>query len=114
MAKDADDRYQTMAEFEAELLPFDPEGESSNESIRIMPPVSGPRSALVASAKTAQRTSMNRGSRTAMGREARDVELSRPMITLLGRSEESEFSEGFSRSSVRSFEWRAGAAPTQT
>ncbi len=82
MAKNASDRYQDLKELERDLEPFDPSGEPSVPSSRALSSVTGVVSAQTFTGQSTQWTNP-RGSRAAIGREARDIEISRPMITLM-------------------------------
>jgi serine/threonine-protein kinase len=77
MAKNAKDRYPSLRELSADLAEYDPD-ESAAASL--VAPGSGPLS----TAASTQLAPKLRGSRAMMVREAREVELSRPIITLMG------------------------------
>ena len=92
MAKNPDDRYQTMAELERDLEPFDPSDHPALPGMLVIP--NGAGRARLASAVSssdlsnvgtlsARMPSASRGSRLGLSREAREVEISRPVITLM-------------------------------
>ena len=84
MAKNATDRYQNLKEFEHDLEPFDPTSETTAPSSRAMSSLTNPQSGPGALATQSTQWGTNpRGSRAVIGREARDIEISRPMITLM-------------------------------
>jgi serine/threonine-protein kinase len=90
MEKKAGDRYQSMAELEADLVPFDPDptsviSESSNTDPTLMSPA-GAMEKVEGGAQTVLVANATRppvgGSQTNLFRATRDAQLARPMIVV--------------------------------
>jgi serine/threonine-protein kinase len=83
MAKESSDRYATMADFEADLIPFDEEAFLAEQAT--VPPPS-PADSVEPSAKTVlvrQREALPGAAQTHLWRATREAKMARPMIVLL-------------------------------
>jgi serine/threonine protein kinase len=88
MAKEPEDRHASMAELEADLLPFDTEeshGHVSHGSVRMIATAGDGTEKVEGSAKTVLvgATMAQAGSQTNLRRATRDARMARPMIALL-------------------------------
>ncbi|HMI84513.1 MAG TPA: serine/threonine-protein kinase [Polyangiaceae bacterium] len=88
MAKHPQDRHATMADLDADLLPFDTEGGDgrvSSGSVRMLASAGNDTDKVEGSAKTVLvgATAAQVGSQTNLHRATRDARMARPMIALL-------------------------------